>query len=67
MLKQRVETFALWLRGRKWGNVGQMFLSTVQIDKGWDSLKNCLAHNATRKTGKHKVSFPIRLLLGVLG
>ena len=58
MLNQRVQTFAFWLGGRKWGNVGQMFLSTFQTGKVWESLKNGLAHNATRKTGKHKLSFP---------
>lgn len=57
MLNQRVQTFTFWLGGRKWGNVGQM-LSTFQTGKVWESLKNCLAHNATRKTGKHKGSFP---------
>lgn len=59
--------FHLWLSGRKWGNMGHGFLFTFQRGKGWESLKNCLAHNAAREIGKHKVSFPILLLLGVLG
>lgn len=32
------------------------FCPRFKIGKGWESLKDCLAHNATRKTGKHKVS-----------
>lgn len=33
-------------------------LFIVQVDKGWERLKNYLIHNATEKVRKYRIIFP---------
>lgn len=40
------------------GKFGSDASFTFQIDKEWESLKNCLNHNATEKARKYRITFP---------
>ena len=40
------------------GKFGSDASCTFQVDKGWESLRNCLNHNATGKVRKYRIISP---------
>lgn len=40
------------------GKFGSDALFTFQVDRGWESLENCLNHNAAEKARKYRIVFP---------
>lgn len=62
--QQDCSCFYLMAQLQEIGKFGSDALFTFQVDKGWESLKNCLNRNATEKVRKHRIIFPYIALEG---